>query len=177
MPKLAQPLTDVQARNAKPREKIYTLADGEGMYLEITPFGTKIWRMSYRQPDGKRTRLTLGSYPEVLLQPARQRRFDAQRLRAEGIDPAQARRLARQAKAAAEEHTFEAVAREWHVNKSETWKDNTVRQALIRLENDVYGIITVPYPALESTQADIQLRTGRFKAAAGLHRFSNQLNT
>lgn len=58
MPKLAAPLTDTQIKNAKPKDKPYTLADGGGMYLEIMPIGSKIWRMSYRQENGKNTRLT-----------------------------------------------------------------------------------------------------------------------
>lgn len=56
MPKLATPLTDIQVKSAKPKDKTYTLADGKGMYLEVTP----AWRMSYRQPNGKNTRLTFG---------------------------------------------------------------------------------------------------------------------
>jgi hypothetical protein len=47
MPKLAKPLTDTQARTAKPKEKAYTLADGGGMYLEVMPSGSKAWRMAY----------------------------------------------------------------------------------------------------------------------------------
>ena len=42
MPKLATPLTDIQVKNAKPKAKTYTLADGGGMYLEIAPTGSKI---------------------------------------------------------------------------------------------------------------------------------------
>lgn len=53
MPKLATPLTDIQVKRAKPLDKTYTLADGGGMYLEVAPSGSKIWRMSYRQPNGK----------------------------------------------------------------------------------------------------------------------------
>ncbi|WP_370527216.1 Arm DNA-binding domain-containing protein [Undibacterium sp. CY21W] len=60
IPKLAKPLTDTQVRTAKPRDgKTYTLADGGGMYLEVSAAGTKIWRMSYRQENGKQNRLTL----------------------------------------------------------------------------------------------------------------------
>jgi hypothetical protein len=62
MPKLAVPLTDIQVKSAKPKDKIYTLSDGGGMYLEISPAGSKIWRMSYRQPNGKNTRITFGAY-------------------------------------------------------------------------------------------------------------------
>jgi hypothetical protein len=39
------------------------------------------------------------------------------------------------------------------------------------------GIVAILHPTLESSQADIQLGTGRFKTASGVHRFSNQLNT
>jgi hypothetical protein len=44
MPKF--PLTDIQVKSAKPKDKTYTLADGKGMYLEITPTRAKVWRMS-----------------------------------------------------------------------------------------------------------------------------------
>jgi hypothetical protein len=67
MPKLATPLTDTQLKRATPLGKTYTLADGAGMYLEVAPSGTKTWRMSYRQPNGKNTRLTFGKYPDVSL--------------------------------------------------------------------------------------------------------------
>ncbi|GLZ17529.1 Arm DNA-binding domain-containing protein [Burkholderia plantarii] len=42
------PLTDVEIRNARPREKAYRLADGAGMYLEVSPAGGKYWRLKYR---------------------------------------------------------------------------------------------------------------------------------
>ena len=74
MPKLAKPLTDTQVRNAKPKDKVFTMADGGGMYLGIAPTGSKIWRMSYRQENGKQTRLTFGSYPSVTLEEAREKR-------------------------------------------------------------------------------------------------------
>ena len=46
MPKLATPLTDTAVKNAKPKDKTYTLGDGGGMYLEVTPTGAKFWRMA-----------------------------------------------------------------------------------------------------------------------------------
>ena len=92
MPKLAKPLTDTQVKTAKSREKTYTLADGGGMYLEVSPAGSKIWRMAYRQQDGKSNRLTFGAYPDVSLSEARIKRAAARKHRAEGQDPAQVRR-------------------------------------------------------------------------------------
>ncbi len=39
------PLTEIQARNSKPRERAYKLADGEGLFLFVQPNGSKLWRM------------------------------------------------------------------------------------------------------------------------------------
>ncbi|MFC0131406.1 integrase [Massilia eurypsychrophila] len=141
MPKLATPLTDIQVKNAKPKDKPYTLADGDGMYLEVSPAGSKIWRMAYRQPNGKNTRLTFGAYPEVSLLDARQKRMDARKLKAAGTDPAQAKRIDKVNKATANANTFEAVAREWHANKLESWQPRTATNILHRLEMDVFPLI------------------------------------
>lgn len=141
MPKLATPLTDIQVKNAKPKDKPYTLADGGGMYLEIAPTGSKIWRMAYRQPNGKNTRLTFGAYPEVTLLDARQKRMDARKQKAAGTDPAQARRVSKINKATAAANTFEAVARDWHANKLDTWQPRTAANILHRLEVDIFPLI------------------------------------
>jgi integrase len=141
MPKLATPLTDIQVRNAKPKDKPYTLADGGGMYLEVAPSGSKIWRMAYRQPNGKNTRLTFGSYPEVSLLDARQKRMDARKQKAAGSDPAQAKRIDKINKATANANTFEAVAREWHTNSLASWQPRTATNILHRLEVDIFPLI------------------------------------
>lgn len=141
MPKLAAPLTDIQVRNAKPKAKPYTMADGGGMYLEVAPTGSKIWRMAYRQPNGKNTRLTFGPYPEVTLLAARQKRMDAKKQKAAGTDPAQAKRIDKISKATASANTFEAVAREWHANKRDAWQERTATNIMHRLEVDIFPLI------------------------------------
>ncbi|KQZ39669.1 integrase arm-type DNA-binding domain-containing protein [Duganella sp. Root1480D1] len=141
MPKLAKPLTDTQIRNAKPKEKTYTLADGGGMYLEISSKGSKIWRMSYRQPNGKTTRLTFGRYPETSLQDAREKCMAARKLRAAGTDPAQAKRIEKRNQAFANANTFETVAREWHATKLSSWQLRTANNILHRLEKDVFPLV------------------------------------
>ncbi|WP_136418254.1 integrase arm-type DNA-binding domain-containing protein [Herbaspirillum sp. ST 5-3] len=138
MPKLAIPLTDLQVRNAKPREKAYKLADGGGMYLEVMPTGSKFWRMSYRQSNGKANRLSFGSYPEISLVRAREKRTEARRLLHDGIDPAQHRDDARRLAAEKAAYTFEKVAREWHHNKIPAWSANTAQNTLRRLEADIF---------------------------------------
>jgi integrase len=112
-------LTDVAVRKAAPRAKRYKLADGGGMYLEVTPGGAKYWRLKYRIA-GREKRLALGVYPTVSLSTARQGCQDAHRLLAQGIDPGAARKAAKQQKveaATAAKDTFEAVAREWMVRQ------------------------------------------------------------
>ncbi|GAB2886096.1 site-specific integrase [Paraburkholderia jirisanensis] len=80
------PLTDVAVRSAKPREKSYKLTDGEGMYLEVSPNGSKYWRLKYRFGD-KEKRLALGVYPAVSLLAARKARDKAKDLLRAGVDP------------------------------------------------------------------------------------------
>jgi integrase len=142
MPKLAKPLTDLQVRTAKPvAGKAHTLADGLGMYLEITAVGTKIWRMSYRQENGKQNRLTFGSYPEISLTEARVKRAEARKLLADGIDPAQFKREAKEAKAIAGTHTFEAVAHAW-LKKTSAMRAATTQEKVTNwLQKDVFPFI------------------------------------
>src|ERR1700674_2004042 len=88
MPKRIQPLTDVQVRNAKPKEKDFKLPDGYGLYLLVTPTNGKLWRFDYRFSDKRKT-LAFGSYPAISLADARQRREDAKKLLANGVDPSE----------------------------------------------------------------------------------------
>ena len=65
-------LTDTAIRAAKPKDKIYKLTDGEGLYIEVAPSGGKWWRVKYRF-EGKEKRLSLGVYPQVGLREARKK--------------------------------------------------------------------------------------------------------
>ncbi len=141
MPKLAKPLSDIEVKNAKPKVKPYTLADGGGMYLEVAPTGSKIWRMSYRQPNGKNTRLTFGAYPTVSLLDARKMRMEAKKQKSSGIDPAQARRDEKQTKAKASIHTFEVVARMWLERTAATRAATTREKLTAWLQKDVFPFI------------------------------------
>jgi integrase len=133
MPKRVPPLTQLQVRNAKPREKAYKLADGGGLYLEVMPAGGKLWRMKYRRPNGAENRLSLGSFPEVSLSDARRQREQARKTIRDGEDPA-APRVA----AAAKARTLEEVAREWHRVMSGKWQPQTAQNILHRLECDIF---------------------------------------
>jgi len=69
-------LSDVAVRQAKAKDKDYKLSDSEGLYLFVTKAGHRSWRLKYRFA-GKERRLILGSYPEVSLKDAREKKLDA----------------------------------------------------------------------------------------------------
>jgi integrase len=139
MPKRALPLTDVQVRNAKPKNKEYKLADGGGLYLLVTPTGGKLWRFDYRF-NGKRKTLSFKTYPEISLLDARQHRDDARKLVANGADPGEVRK-AQKAIEQARAETFKTVTLEWYYQKKPEWSDNHAERILRRLELDVFSFI------------------------------------
>lgn len=102
------PLTDKEIRSFKPKESNYKRFDSRGLFVLVTPAGGRLWRLKYSF-NGKEKLLALGQYPDVSLAMARDRRDDARRLLAQGLDPGAEKE--RQAKAAAS--TFEAISREW----------------------------------------------------------------
>lgn len=119
-------LSTTAIRNAKPSAKPYKLTDEKGLFLLVQPSGGMLWRMKYRVdgtdaegcPKRVEKKLGLGIYPDVSLKAARDRRDDARRLLADGIDPAeQKQRDIRSAKISAA-NTFAAVA-EAYIAKNE----------------------------------------------------------
>lgn len=138
MPKRVPPLTQLQIKAAKPGEKSYKLADGGGLYVEVMPTGGKLWRMKYRQQDGKENRLSFGSYPEVSLADARAKRDAARELLAGGKDPGRIRTERVGHEQAIATNTFEKVAREWHRTMLGQWQPQTSRDILHRLELDIF---------------------------------------
>ncbi|RDB42887.1 DUF4102 domain-containing protein [Halomonas sp. DQ26W] len=132
-------LTATAVRNSKPRDRTYRLADGGGLYLEVTPSGGKYWRLKYRF-HGKQKRLAIGVYGEkggeVSLAQARDK---AKKLLAQGSDPSTVKRIAKLEGKAGVANTFRAVATEW---LEEVHKHNVVpthySKNKRRLERDVY---------------------------------------
>lgn len=124
-------LTDTALRNAKPREKAYKLYDEKGLFLIVNPNGGMWWRFKYYFEDKEKT-LSLGTYPEIKLKGARERRDQAREQVANGIDPSQNRKAEKQAKSGDSLNCFEAVAREWMAtkmqNKSEGYRSNVLRR-------------------------------------------------
>ncbi|PTS82102.1 integrase [Pseudomonas sp. HMWF032] len=147
MPRKATPLTDSAIKVAKPLDKPYKLTDGQGLYLEVMPGGSKLWRLKYRYAD-KEKRLALGAYPAVPLQKARQRRTEAREQLANGIDPGEQKKADKQAQRATGQ-TFETLAREWFAYNAPRWAESTRYKAKLYLENDLIpGIGARPVKAI-----------------------------
>ena len=131
------PLTDTAVRNAKPLDKPQRLFDGNGMYLEVKPSGSKYWRLKYRF-GGKEKLLALGVYPDVSLRRARELRDAARSKLADGIDPSLARRAEKLTRMQSAENSFEAIAREWHAKFSKELSPSHAARNLRRLEVHVF---------------------------------------
>lgn len=106
------PLSDAKIRTAKPSEKPRKLGDTAGLFLSVQPSGGKLWRFKYRF-EGKEKKLSLGRYPDVSLQEARNRRDEARALVADGRDPAEEKRRAELEAQFRNANSFEVVAEEY----------------------------------------------------------------
>ncbi|MCS4606605.1 integrase arm-type DNA-binding domain-containing protein [Enterobacter kobei] len=163
-------LTDIKVRSAKPQEKEYTLVDGDGMFLLIHPNGSKYWRFRFRF-GGKQHLMAFGVYPETSLADARQKREEARRLVAAGIDPREHKRAVKEEQAK-ENITFESVAREWHA-ANKKWSEEHSRRVLKSLEDNLFSAIgkrSIEELKTRDLLAPIKVveATGRFEVASRL---------
>ena len=141
------PLSDTTIRTAKPKDKLYRLTDANGLCLEVTPTGSKLWRYRYRF-NGSAKMLALGAYPAVTLLKARQLRDGARQLLIEGTDPGEQKKTAKQAQRV-EGLSFETLAREWFAYNAPRWAESTTYKAKLYLENDLIpGIGSRPVKAI-----------------------------
>jgi hypothetical protein len=130
-------LNDTLIRSFKFTGKPKKHFDGGGMYLLVTATGSKLWRMVYHF-DKKEKLLSFGEYPTVSLKDARERREDAKRLLAQGIDPGVhkkaiiARRIAEQA------NSFKNIALEWYTNQTTQFTDAHRQLVLFRLNTYLF---------------------------------------
>jgi integrase len=107
-------LTAVAIKNAKGRDKPYKLTDSDGLYLLVSPNGSRYWRMNYRHL-GKQKTLAFGVWPDTGLAEAREQREATRKVLARGGDPAEQIKLERIAATVAASNSFKAVADEWLV--------------------------------------------------------------
>ena len=156
------PLSEVKIRNAKPRDKAFILTDGDGLFLLVTPSGGKLWRFRYYF-DRKRKDIAFGTYPEIPLAGARQRRDEARRQLANGIDPGAVRKAIKAARNEAAANSFEIVAREFHGHKKDVWTEDHASTILTRMEKDIFPWIGA-IPLTLVTAKDIKGVVDRVKS-------------
>ena len=132
-------LTNADCKNAvcTPGAKRDRLSDSGGLYLEISPAGSKRWFWKYRK-NGKEGRMALGSYPAVGLKAAREARDSAKMQKAEGSDPVLARKVERLKTARTGGDTFKAVALEWYATQAPQWSTSHAERSLRQLERDLF---------------------------------------
>ncbi len=131
------PLTVIKVKNAKPQGRPLKLSDAGGLYLLVLPAGGKYWRLKYRF-QGKEKVLALGTFPEVSLAEARDRRDGARRQLKSGIDPSEAKKASKATKDGDPANSFAAIGREWHARFSPTLSPSHAKAKLRRLELDVF---------------------------------------
>jgi hypothetical protein len=113
------------------------LFDGGGLYLEVLPTGSKLWRLKYRYL-GKEKRMSLGHYPLVPLKEAREKREENKKLLSQNINPSTHKQDQKTQAIRNAHNTFEVIAREWHENQKGHWSENHTRNVLHKLETDVF---------------------------------------
>ena len=132
-------LTEAECKNAicPPDKKQARFADSGGMYLQVSPAGSKRWFLKYRV-GGKEKQLALGSYPDVSLKSARLARDAAKLQKSEGTDPVQARKLNKLKASRNSGDTFKAIALEWFSKQAPQWSESHVARMLRQLERDLF---------------------------------------
>jgi len=121
MARTTKPLTNTEIKQAKPKDKVYTLFDGYGLQLRVKPNGSKLWLFDYLRPyTKKRTCLSFGSYPELSLAEARRKREIARKLLANNIDPKDHREESNRSSELAHSNTLEHISAQWLEIKKST---------------------------------------------------------
>lgn len=133
-------LTDLKVRNLKARDRQYKVADGRGLFLIITPTGSKYWRLRYRFADREKS-LAIGVYPDISLGEARDKAHEARKLLAHEKDPGAEKKSKKRAIKLAAKNTFEAVAQEWYQKHSVKWVESHGDRIIRRLEKDVFPFV------------------------------------
>ncbi|OUR68613.1 integrase [Bermanella sp. 47_1433_sub80_T6] len=114
MPKITTPLTALQITKAKPKDKEYNLADGQGLMLRIKPSGSKLWLFNYYRPYTKiRANFSLGVFPDVSLAMARDERAKARALLSQNSDPRDHRKEQIRQQQAALNDTLKYAVDQW----------------------------------------------------------------
>lgn len=139
MARTTKPLTNTEVKQAKPKEKVYTLSDGGGLQLRVKPNGSKLWLFDYLRPfTKKRTSLSFGAYPTLSIAGARKMRGAAKELLAKNIDPKEHRDEELRLNEAAHQNTLEYIAAQWLGIKKGNISENHALDTWRSLNNHIF---------------------------------------
>ena len=132
-------LTDAKCRNAvcPPDKKRARFTDSGGLYLEVSPAGSKRWFCKL-YADGKEGRMALGGYPAMGLSDARKARDAVKLQKSDGINPVQARKVEKLKASRTDGDTFKTVALEWYAKQAPQWSAGHAERSLRQLERDLF---------------------------------------
>jgi integrase len=130
-----QLLTVTGIKALKPRAKAYKVFDGRGLYLQVSPSGSKLWRFRYKFA-GRTKVLSLGAFDDVSLAEARAKADKERGLLRGGIDPTAERKRRKVREILDREETFEAVALDWL--KRQRWVEGHGKRIEGRLNLHVF---------------------------------------
>ena len=132
-------LTDVKCKNAMcpPDRRQARFTDSGGMYLQVSPNGSKRWFLKYRAA-GKEKQLALGRYPDMSLAEARRARDAAKLQKAAGVDPVQARKVEKLKAINPAGDSFKVVALEWYDRQAPHWSDAHAVRSKRQFERDLF---------------------------------------
>ena len=156
-------LSALAIRNAKPRETPYKLGDGGGLYLLIKPNSARLWRMNYAYMGRQKT-LSFGEWPLISLAEAREKRDEARRILAAGLDPSEERKLEQMRAELAASNTFRAIAEEWYL-KNEREGLSSLTLAKIRWLLDKAYATLANRPITEIGAQEVLMVLRRIEAA------------
>lgn len=124
-------LTNAAVKAARPKARAYKIFDARGLHLFVAPTGLRAWRLKFRT-NGREQLLSIGHWPEVTLDEARELADAARAAIARGVDPRDA------SNAVADVKRFEDVARAWHADRRPRWTDRHAADVLASLERDLF---------------------------------------
>lgn len=133
-------LSDAYIRTLKYPGKPKKYFDGGGLYLFFSASGNKLWRMAYRFGQ-KPKNLSFGEYPVVTLKDARDRRDEAKKLLANGIDPGAQKKAAKETLFSETNDTFKNIALEWHETRTADFTEKHRGTVMYRLEKYIFPLI------------------------------------
>lgn len=127
-------LTIKQIDAAKPKDKPYRLLDSNGLYLYVPVSGKKVWQLRYKI-DGKEKVLTVGKYPLMSLQEARDKAWLARKDVSVGVDPVKAKKLS------TKDNSFGSIYQEWYEHKKQVWSEGYSNELARMFQDDILPMI------------------------------------